>query len=339
MKPEPRSRPGQPWALRGPARVAAAAGLAALALLAATAGAQEADTPDRTAASRAPATLSGTLAKVRASGSIALGYRQASVPFSYLNARNEPIGYSIELCKALVTSIEDAVNRSLAIRWVPVTADNRVDAVASGQVDLECGSTTSNLERQKRVAFSPIMFVAGTKVMVRQDTQIRSLRDLASKKVAVTAGTTNEKAMRDLDRKFHLGMQLQVVPDHSQGFAQVAGGQSDAFATDDVLLYGLIAENAGKAEGNGGTGASPGARLQVVGDYLSYDPYAIMFRKDDPQLAQVVRSSFQALAEDGEIERQYRRWFLRRLPSGTSLDLPMSAQLQTLIETLAAQPR
>lgn len=343
MKPEPRSRPGQPWALRGPARAAAAAGVAALALLAATAGAQEADTPDRTAASRAPATLSGTLAKVRASGSIALGYRQASVPFSYLNARNEPIGYSIELCKALVTSIEDAVNRSLAIRWVPVTADNRVDAVASGQVDLECGSTTSNLERQKRVAFSPIMFVAGTKVMVRQDAQIRSLRDLASKKVAVTAGTTNEKAMRDLDRKFHLGMQLQVVPDHSQGFAQVAGGQSDAFATDDVLLYGLIAENAGKADGNGGTGAStdasPGARFQVVGDYLSYDPYAIMFRKDDPQLAQVVRTSFQALAEDGEIERQYRRWFLRRLPSGTSLDLPMSAQLQTLIETLAAQPR
>ena len=339
MKPEPRSRPGQPWALRGPARVAAAAGVAALALLAATAGAQEADTPERTAASRAPATLSGTLAKVRASGSIALGYRQASVPFSYLNARNEPIGYSIELCKALVTSIEDAVNRSLAIRWVPVTADNRVDAVASGQVDLECGSTTSNLERQKRVAFSPIMFVAGTKVMVRQDTQIRSLRDLASKKVAVTAGTTNEKAMRDLDRKFHLGMQLQVVPDHSQGFAQVAGGQSDAFATDDVLLYGLIAENAGKADGNGGTGASQGARFQVVGDYLSYDPYAIMFRKDDPQLAQVVRTSFQALAEDGEIERQYRRWCLRRLPSGTSLDLPMSAQLQTLIETLAAQPR
>ncbi|WP_202760036.1 amino acid ABC transporter substrate-binding protein [Delftia acidovorans] len=339
MKPEPRSRPGQPWALPGPARVAAAAGVAALALLAATAGAQEADTPERTAASRAPATLSGTLAKVRASGSIALGYRQASVPFSYLNARNEPIGYSIELCKALVTSIEDAVNRSLAIRWVPVTADNRVDAVASGQVDLECGSTTSNLERQKRVAFSPIMFVAGTKVMVRQDTQIRSLRDLASKKVAVTAGTTNEKAMRDLDRKFHLGMQLQVVPDHSQGFAQVAGGQSDAFATDDVLLYGLIAENAGKADGNGGTGASPGARFQVVGDYLSYDPYAIMFRKDDPQLAQVVKTSFQALAEDGEIERQYRRWFLRRLPSGTSLDLPMSAQLQTLIETLAAQPR
>ncbi|AEF90681.1 ABC-type transporter, periplasmic subunit family 3 [Delftia sp. Cs1-4] len=339
MKPEPRSRPGQPWALPGPARVAAAAGVAALALLAGTAGAQEADTPERTAASRAPATLSGTLAKVRASGSIALGYRQASVPFSYLNARNEPIGYSIELCKALVTSIEDAVNRSLAIRWVPVTADNRVDAVASGQVDLECGSTTSNLERQKRVAFSPIMFVAGTKVMVRQDTQIRSLRDLASKKVAVTAGTTNEKAMRDLDRKFHLGMQLQVVPDHSQGFAQVAGGQSDAFATDDVLLYGLIAENAGKADGNGGTGASPGARFQVVGDYLSYDPYAIMFRKDDPQLAQVVRTSFQALAEDGEIERQYRRWFLRRLPSGTSLDLPMSAQLQTLIETLAAQPR
>lgn len=279
-------------------------------------------------AQAAGAELSGTLAKVRSSGRIALGYREASVPFSYLNARRQPIGYSIELCKALVTSIEDTINKSLAIQWVPVTSDNRMAAVTSGKVDLECGSTTSNLERQKQVAFSPIMFVAGTKVMVRQGTPIRSFRDLAGKKVAVTAGTTNEKALRDLDQKFKLGMLLQVVPDHAQGFAQVASGQADAFATDDVLLYGLIAENAGK-----------GGKFQVVGDYLSYDPYAIMFRKDDPQLAQVVQASFQELAEDGEIERQYKRWFLRKLPSGTSLDLPMSAQLQTLIETMAIKPQ
>lgn len=275
------------------------------------------------------AELHGTLAKLRSSGSIALGYREASVPFSYLNARQQPIGYSIELCKALVTAIEDTINKSLAIQWVPVTSDNRIAAVTSGKVDLECGSTTSNLERQKQVAFSPIMFVAGTKVMVSQGTPIRSFRDLAGKKVAVTAGTTNEKALRDLDRKFKLGMQLQVVPDHAQGFAQVASGEADAFATDDVLLYGLIAENAGKTPG----------KFQVVGDYLSYDPYAIMFRKDDPQLAQVVKASFQELAEDGEIERQYKRWFLRRLPSGTSLDLPMSAQLQTIIETMAIKPQ
>lgn len=272
----------------------------------------------------APTTLTGTLSKVRDTGSIAVGYRESSVPFSYLNARKEPIGYSIELCKALVSAIGDAVNRTLTIQWVPVTPENRMDAVASGRVDLECGSTTSNVERQKRVAFSPIIFVAGTKVMVRKGSPINSFRDLAGRKVAVTAGTTNEKALRDLDKKFRLGMQLQVVPDHAQGFARVADGQADAFATDDVLLYGLIAEH-----------ANAGGEYRVVGDYLSYDPYGIMFRKDDPQLAQVVKDTFQELAADGEIDRQYKRWFLRRLPSGTSLNLPMSAQLQTIIQTMA----
>jgi glutamate/aspartate transport system substrate-binding protein len=207
---------------------------------------------------------------------------------------------------------------------VPVTSDTRIDAVVSGRVDLVCGSTTSNLERQKRVAFSPIFFVAGTKVMVKKGSPVESFRDLAGKRVAVTAGTTNENALRALDQRFSLGIQLQVVPDHAQGFARVADGQADAFATDDVLLYGLIAEHAGA-----------GAGYRVVGDYLSYDPYGIMFRKDDPQLAQVVKDTFQELAADGEIDRQYKRWFLRRLPSGTSLDLPMSAQLETIIQTMA----
>lgn len=296
----------------------------ALCLTGACAGAQPIGMP----AQAAGAELHGTLAKVRTSGTIALGYREASVPFSYLNGRQQPIGYSIELCKAVVKSIEEAVHKSLTIQWLPVTSDNRIAAVTSGKVDLECGSTTSNLERQKQVAFSPIMFVAGTKVMVKQGTPIRSFRDLAGKKVAVTAGTTNEKTLHDLNVKFKLGMQLQAVADHAQGFAQVASGGADAFATDDVLLYGLIAENAGKTSG----------KFQVVGDYLSYDPYGIMFRKDDPQLAQVVRSSFQEMAEGGEIERQYTRWFLRKLPSGTSLDLPMSAQLQTIIEAMAIRP-
>ncbi|WAS58859.1 amino acid ABC transporter substrate-binding protein [Burkholderia ambifaria] len=297
--------------------------LAGLLAAGATARADDAPAPPPRAEPLAPAQLTGTLAKVRSSGTIALGYRDASIPFSYLNARNQPIGYSIELCKALVSSIEDAVNKSLTIRWVPVTSDNRIDAVVSGNVDLECGSTTSNLERQQRVAFSPIIFVAGTKVMVKRGSPIRSFRDLAGKKVAVTAGTTNEKALRDLDARFKLGIQLQVVPDHAQGFALVASGRADAFATDDVLLYGLIAENAGK-----------GGQYDVVGDYLSYDPYGIMFRKDDPQLAQVVKSTFEELAVDGEITRQYKRWFLRPLPSGVSLNLPMSQQLKTIIDAI-----
>lgn len=298
--------------MQRPARLLAAW---VLSLLATVALAQE----------QAPTMLSGTLAKVRASGTIAIGYREASVPFSYLNARREPIGYSIELCRALVTAIEDTVNKSLTIQWVPVTSDSRIDAVVSGQVDLECGSTTSNLERQKRVAFSPTMFVSGTKVLVKKGSPIRSFRDLAGKKVAVTAGTTNEKTLRDLSQKFKLDIDLKVARDHAESFALVKEGQADAFATDDVLLYGLIARDAAKAQ------------YEVVGDFLSYDPYAVMYRKGDAQLNKVVIDTFQVLAEDGEIHRQYKRWFMRKLPSGESLNLPMSAQLETIIQTMAVK--
>jgi ABC-type amino acid transport substrate-binding protein len=278
-----------------------------------------------TAPAHAQEQLTGTLAKARETGAITIGYRESSVPFSYLNARKEPIGYSIELCRALVTAIEDAVNKSLAIKWVPVTSDSRIDAVASGKVDLECGSTTNNLERQKRVSFSPTMFVSGTKVLVKKGAPIKSFRDLAGKKVAVTAGTTNEKTLRELSEKFKLGINLQVARDHAESFGLVKSGQADAFATDDVLLYGLIAQDAAKAD------------YEVVGDFLSYDPYGIMYRKGDAQLAKVVNDTFQVLAEDGEIERQYKRWFLRKLPSGESINLPMSAQLETIIQTMSVK--
>jgi ABC-type amino acid transport substrate-binding protein len=276
-------------------------------------------------AQEAPATLTGTLAKVRETGAVAIGYRESSVPFSFLNARNEPIGYSIELCRELVTAIEEAVNKSLVIKWVPVTSDSRMDAVERGTVDLECGSTTSNLERQKRVSFSPTIFVSGTKVLVKKGSPIKSFRDLAGKRVAVTAGTTNEKTLRELSQKFRLGIDLLVARDHADSFGLVKSGQADAFATDDVLLYGLIAREAAKAQ------------YEVVGDYLSYDPYGIMYRKGDAQLAKVINDAFQVLAQDGEIERQYKRWFLRKLPTGESIDLPMSAQLQAIIQTMAVK--
>ncbi|MDQ0022281.1 glutamate/aspartate transport system substrate-binding protein [Variovorax paradoxus] len=274
---------------------------------------------------QAPETLTGTLAKVRETGAITIGYRESSVPFSFLNARKEPIGYSIELCRALVTAIEDAVNKSLTIKWTPVTSDSRIDAVESGAVDLECGSTTNNIERQKRVSFSPTIFVSGTKVLVKKGSPIKSFRDLAGKRVAVTAGTTNEKTLRELSQKFKLGINLLVARDHADSFGLVKSGQADAFATDDVLLYGLIARDAAKAE------------YEVVGDYLSYDPYGIMYRKGDAQLRKVINDSFQVLAEDGEIERQYKRWFLRKLPTGESINLPMSAQLEAIIQTMAVK--
>jgi glutamate/aspartate transport system substrate-binding protein len=295
--------------------------LGALLGLAPAAFAQSAPTP------ATPVALSGTLAKVRAAGAVVIGYRESSVPFSFLSPRKEPIGYSIELCKAVVEAMGDAVHKTLEIRWLPVTAETRIDAVASGQVDLECGSTTSNLERQKRVAFSPTLFVSGTRLLVRKGSPIQSFRDLAGKPVAVTAGTTNEKTMRDLSARFKLGLELVVSRDHAESFALVKSGKVEAFATDEVLLYGLIAQDRGSAQGP--------TDYQVVGDFLSYDPYGVMYRKGDPEMAKVVNDTFQVLAEDGEIERQYKRWFLRKLPGGTSLDLPMSPQLETIIQAMA----
>ena len=277
------------------------------------------------AAQTAPALLTGTLAKVRESGSITIGHRESSIPFSYRSARGEPIGYSVDLCKLLVDAISEELGRTIAIKWQPVTSESRIPAVVGGQVDLECGSTTNNLERQKQVSFSPTMFVSGTRLMVKKGSTIKSFRDLVGKKVVVTAGTTNEKTMRELAAKFKIDMILSVAPDHAASFAQLQAAQVDAFATDDVLLYGLLAQNKAQAD------------YVVTGDFLSYDPYGIMYRKDDTQLARLVNDTFHNLAEDREIERRYTRWFLRKLPSGVSLDLPMSPQLETIVQTMVAR--
>jgi glutamate/aspartate transport system substrate-binding protein len=273
-----------------------------------------------------PVELTGTLAKVRKAGALTIAYRESSVPFSYLSARGEPIGYSIELCKKLAEAIGEELGRELALKWLAVTSESRIEAIVSGRADLECGSTTNNLERQKQVAFSPIIFVAGTKLLVKQGSPIRSYRNLGGKTVVVTAGTTNEGAMQEIARRFKIDFRLVTSKDHAQSYARLEAGTADAFATDDVLLYGLVAQH--QASKN----------YQVVGEFLSYDPYGIMFRKNDAQLADLVKRAFHDLAEDGEIERQYKRWFLQRLPGGQSLDLPMSPQLETLIRAMAAKP-
>jgi glutamate/aspartate transport system substrate-binding protein len=271
----------------------------------------------------ADAALTGTLKTLRQRGSVIVGYREASVPFSYLSTIKEPIGYSIELCKTLVADLGEAVHRELKVEWVAVTSANRVEAVESGRADIECGSTTNNAERRARVAFSPTIFVAGTKLMVKSGSKVRSFRDLAGKRVAVTAGTTNEKSMHDLSDKFKLNLQFVVSADHDQSLAKLTSGEAEAFATDDVLLYGFIAQKKLKGQ------------VEVVGDLLSYDPYGVMYRKNDPMMARVVNDSFQRMAQDGEIERQYRHWFLRKLPLGESIDLPMSAHLESIIEATA----
>jgi glutamate/aspartate transport system substrate-binding protein len=266
--------------------------------------------------------LAGTLKAVKATGAITLGYRESSIPFAFLNVRKHPIGYAMDLCEAIVEAVEEELGQELTVKLKPVTSETRIPALLAGEIDLECGSTTNNTTRQKQVAFSPIFFVAGTKLMVKRGAGIASYRDLAGKTVAVTAGTTNEAAIRTLSDKQKLGIKITVGRDHAESFGFLTSGKVDAFATDDVLLYGLIATS------------KSGADYAVVGDYLSYDPYGLMYRKDDPAFAAVVERTFRRLAESREIVQMYDKWFQAKLPSGERLDLPMSPHLQALLQVI-----
>jgi len=266
--------------------------------------------------------LSGTLAKIRASGTITLGVRDSALPFSYTLPNGSPIGYAVELCQELVEDVSAELdNLRISIVYKTVTAEDRLDRIVSGDVDMECGSTTRNKQRQERVAFSPVFFVAGTKLLVSRESTIRNYKDLAGKKVIVTSGTTNEKAMRALADRLALPTTILTAASHVESFAMLRAGEADAFATDDVLLAGLAA-------------TPDGAGYHVVGDYLSYEPYGLMYRKDDPAFAAVVERGFNRMAESGRLSDLYTRWLVRRLPTGETLNIPMSAELSQIFRVL-----
>jgi glutamate/aspartate transport system substrate-binding protein len=267
--------------------------------------------------------LAGTLLKVQTTGTVTLAYREAAIPFSFLARPGEPVGYSIELCRRLVEEMAVAVGRELQVRYLPVTARTREEAIISGKADLECGSTTSNSDRARRVAFSPHVFISGTRLAVKREHPVASFRDLRDKTIAFAAGASNEQALRDLSKRTGVRFRLMPFPTLEQAFAQMLAGKADAFASDDVLLHGLIAK--GGLRG----------KYVVVDERHSYEPYAIMFRKGDEGLAALVDGAFRALARNGEIVRQYQRWFLQDLPFGASLEMPMSPQLEAHIRTLA----
>jgi glutamate/aspartate transport system substrate-binding protein len=267
--------------------------------------------------------LRGTLQKIERSGVATIGYREASFPLSYVDPKGQPIGYSIDLCKAIIDEIAREIdNPRIKIEFAPVTPETRIPALLAGKIDLECGSSTNNVERQKQVAFSPLIFVAGTKLMVKRTSGIRSYKDLKGKVVVATAGTTNEQVIKRLNQQFNVGMNIVSARDHEESYALVADGNAAAFATDDILLYGLIARHRSQRE------------LIVVGDLLSYDPYGIMFRKDDPQLNEAVLRTFQQLVESRDILELYHKWFIRRTPTGERLNLPMSPQLEESFRVL-----
>src|ERR1700759_2156834 len=271
--------------------------------------------------------LSPTLANIKNTHVVRLGYRESSPPFSFLDQANRPIGYSLELCEAVVDEIGVEVDDpNLKIEYVKGTSDDRIPAVMQNKIDLECGSTTANAERGKQVAFSPLMFVAGTKLMVPKASALSAPRDFKGKTVVVTKGTTNEQAMHAVDAKYQLGLTILTGADHEQSYQMLSDGKADAFATDDILLYGLIARH--KAQD----------KFKVVGDYLSYDPYGIMFRKGEPQLTAVVERTFRKLGTNHDLVPLYNKWFVSRLPTGERMNVGISPQLEDAFRAMDDSP-
>ena len=260
----------------------------------------------------------GTLKKVNESGVLRLGHRENSPPFAFLDPKGKPIGYALDLCAVVVEELIEELRKDIRVEYRPVTPENRFDLLSSGAIDLECGSTTNNLERRKVAAFSPTMFVTGTKLLVRRGSGIRYFRDLQGKTVALTRGTVQAQAIPKLAERQKLGIKFVTTEDHRQSFELLASGKADAFANDDVQLYGMLAET------------KSGSAYRVVGDFLTYADYALMLRKDDLEFAAVVELAFARLAGSREIVAIYEKWFLKPLPSGVRLNLPMSPHLEEL---------
>jgi ABC-type amino acid transport substrate-binding protein len=261
--------------------------------------------------------LSPTLVSIKRTHTVRLGYREASPPFSYLDQATRPIGYSLELCKAITEEISaEVAETNLTIDYVKVTPETRIPAVLNNKIDLECGSTTASPDRARRVAFSPTIYIAGTKLMVPIGSAVSGITDLKSKTIVVTRGTTNERAIEIANKKSSLGLTVVATTDHEQSYQLLADGKAQAFATDDILLYGLIARHSAQDT------------FKVVGEFLSYDPYGIMFRKGDPQFADVVERTFRKLATNHDLVPLYQKWLMDRLPTGERLGVPMSPELE-----------
>jgi glutamate/aspartate transport system substrate-binding protein len=264
--------------------------------------------------------LTGTLKKIKDSGTITIGHRETSIPFSYLDDKQQPIGYSMDICAAVVEEVKkELALATLAVKYNPVTSQTRIPLMANGTIDMECGSTTNTLTRQKQVGFAPITFITGTKLLVKKSSKVKSYKDLKNKTVVVTQGTTNERIIKSLSDKDNLGIKFLNAKDHGESFLTVESGRAVAFSMDDILLYGLIAK------------AKNPKDYEVVGDYLSYDPYGMMYRKGDEDFGLVIRRAIAKLFSSGDINKLYSKWFLEKLPSGETMGVPMSPLLKAAI--------
>ena len=260
----------------------------------------------------------GTLDKVKKTGVFTLGVRESAVPFSYYDDNQKIIGYSAELCGLVVTALKQKLNMpNLVVKEVPTTPLSRIPLISNGTVDLECGSTTNNLARQKQVAFSNTTFVIGTRLLVRKNSGIHDFPDLAGKNVVTTQGTTPEQILRELNGKSNMRMNIISAKDHAESFLTLETGRAAGFFIDDALLYGQLAK-------------SPDAKdYEVVGKPQSFEAYALVFRKDDPGFRAFVNETLSPFMTSGKAVELYKKWFMSPIPpKGINLNFPLSEQLR-----------
>ena len=270
------------------------------------------------AALPAHAQESATLKKIKDTSSITLGHRESSIPFSYYDDKQQVIGYSHELMLKVVDSIKSELKLAkVETRLMPVTSANRITLIQNGTVDIECGSTTNNLERQKQVGFSTTIFVIGTKLMTKKDSGIKDFPDLAGKNVVTTAGTTSERLIRKMNEDKKMGMNVISAKDHGEAFLTLETGRAVAFMMDDALLYGEMAK-----------ARKPGDWI-VTGTAQSKEAYGCMLRKDDPGFKKVVDAALTKALTSGDAEKIYTKWFLNPIPpKGLNLNMPLSDEMK-----------
>lgn len=269
----------------------------------------------------APA-MADTLQKIKDTGTITIGHRESSIPFSYLDGNQKPVGYSMDLCNKIVEEVKKELKMpALVTKLTPVTSQTRIPLMTNGTIDLECGSTTNSLERQKQVAFGVTTFVSPVRMVVKADSGIKSLDDLNGKAVATTTGTTSDRYIKQNEKGHNIDVKNVYGKDHAESFLMVETGRASAFVMDEVLLAGFVAN------------AKNPKDFAIVGPALSTEPYGIMLRKDDPQFKALVDKTLSGLMKSGEINKIYAKWFTSPIPpKNVNLNLPMNAQLQEAIK-------
>ena len=262
--------------------------------------------------------LDGTLKKVKETGGITIGYRESSIPFSYLDDRQKPIGYAMDLCMKVVDAVKkDLKMPALKVELQPVTSSNRIPLLQNGTIDLECGSTTNSVQRQQQVSFGPTYFVINVTAAVKKSSPVRTLADLNGKTVSTTSGTTSVPLLKAYERTKSVSVREIYGKDHAESFLLMADDRAAAFVMDDILLAGQIANS-----------RNPSG-YRIIPESLRQEPYSMMLRKDDPQFKALVDKTVDAVMKSGEINRMYAKWFTSPIPPrGINLNFPMTPAIR-----------